>query len=33
MVESALGIFAIVVAVLLAIGGSLWMLAVVRVKF
>lgn len=33
MVESPIGIVAIVVAVLLAIVGSLWMLAVVRVKF
>jgi Flp pilus assembly protein TadB len=33
MVESPIGIIAIVVAVLLAIVGSLWMLAVVRVKF
>jgi Flp pilus assembly protein TadB len=33
MVESPIGIVAIVVAVLLAIAGSLWMLAVVRVKF
>lgn len=33
MVESVIGIFAIVIAGLLAIGGSLWMLAVVRVKF
>jgi hypothetical protein len=32
-VESPIGIIAIVVAVLLAIVGSLWMLAVVRVKF
>jgi Flp pilus assembly protein TadB len=33
MVQSPLGIFAIVAAVVLAVGGSLWMLAVVRVKF
>lgn len=33
MVQSPIGIIAIVVAALLAIGGSLWMLAVVRVKF
>jgi len=33
MVQSPIGIIAIVVASLLAIGGSLWMLAVVRVKF
>jgi Flp pilus assembly protein TadB len=33
MVQSPIGIIAIVVAVLLAIGGSLWMLAVVRVRF
>lgn len=33
MVESPIGIIAIVIAVLLAIAGSLWMLAVVRVKF
>ena len=33
MVQSPIGIIAIVVVVLLAIGGSLWMLAVVRVRF
>jgi Flp pilus assembly protein TadB len=33
MVESPIGIIAIVAAVLLAIVGSLWMFAVVRVKF
>lgn len=33
LVQSPIGIIAIVIAALLAIGGSLWMLAVVRVKF